>query len=61
MKIKNQGTQGQNSTETQPKQSVPERAYELYLQRGQESGHELEDWLQAEQEVSGQDKNPPNA
>ena len=26
------------------------RAYEIYLQRGGQSGHELEDWLQAELE-----------
>ena len=26
------------------------RAYELYVQRGNESGSELEDWLQAEEE-----------
>lgn len=32
--------------------SVQNRAYELYLKRGQEPGHELEDWLQAEREVS---------
>ena len=27
------------------------RAYELYVQRGNQSGSELEDWLQAETEV----------
>jgi len=27
------------------------RAYELYLQRGGTDGHEVEDWLQAEQEI----------
>ena len=27
------------------------RAYELYVQRGNESGSELEDWLQAEEEI----------
>jgi Protein of unknown function (DUF2934) len=27
------------------------RAYELYLQRGGVDGHEVEDWLQAEQEL----------
>jgi hypothetical protein len=27
------------------------RAYELYVQRGSASGSELEDWLQAEEEV----------
>ncbi len=27
------------------------RAYELYEQRGQEPGNELQDWLQAETEI----------
>jgi hypothetical protein len=28
------------------------RAYELYEQRGRNDGHELDDWLQAESEVT---------
>ncbi len=28
------------------------RAYELYLQRGGEDGHDNEDWLRAEEEIS---------
>ncbi len=28
------------------------RAYELYEERGREDGHELEDWLRAEDEVT---------
>jgi hypothetical protein len=27
------------------------RAYQLYVERGNQSGSELDDWLQAEQEV----------
>jgi len=27
------------------------RAYELYVERGNQSGAELDDWLQAEEEV----------
>jgi hypothetical protein len=30
---------------------IRRRAYELYLQRGNESGSELDDWLQAEEEI----------
>lgn len=30
---------------------VQRRAYELFVARGQEPGHELEDWLQAEEEI----------
>jgi hypothetical protein len=30
---------------------IQRRAYELYVERGNQSGSELDDWLQAEQEV----------
>ena len=30
---------------------VRRRAYELYEERGREDGHELEDWLRAEEEI----------
>ena len=30
---------------------IQSRAYERYLERGQEAGHDLDDWLQAEREV----------
>ena len=30
---------------------IRRRAYELYVQRGSESGSELDDWLQAEEEI----------
>ena len=30
---------------------IAARAYQRYLARGSESGHDLEDWLEAEQEV----------
>lgn len=29
------------------------RAYELFLKRGGEHGHDVEDWLQAEAEITG--------
>ena len=28
------------------------RAYELYVARGREDGHELDDWLRAEEEIT---------
>jgi hypothetical protein len=31
---------------------IRERAYELYEARGREDGHELEDWIRAEEEVT---------
>jgi len=30
---------------------IRQRAYELYVQRSKESGSEIEDWLQAEDEI----------
>ena len=30
---------------------IRRRAYELYVQRGSQSGSELDDWLQAEEEI----------
>jgi len=30
---------------------IAERAYALYLARGSEDGHDVEDWLQAEREL----------
>ena len=31
---------------------IRERAYELYEARGREEGHDLEDWLRAEEEIT---------
>jgi hypothetical protein len=48
-----------NDGEKNPRKSSPseddirKRAYELYVARGGESGHDLDDWLRAECEVSG--------
>jgi len=42
------------SAPTEPKtleDQVRRRAYELYEERGREDGHELEDWLRAEEEI----------
>jgi len=35
-------------------EQIRRRAYELYEQRGRDDGRELEDWLQAESEVTRQ-------
>jgi hypothetical protein len=32
-------------------EAIAERAYELFLERGAEHGHDLEDWLRAEREL----------
>ncbi|MGB4070063.1 MAG: DUF2934 domain-containing protein [Nitrospira sp.] len=36
--------------------SIALRAYELYLQRGEMNGHEVEDWLQAEREITQEER-----
>jgi hypothetical protein len=43
-----------NQTEPTPEQleQIRARAYELFEQRGGEPGHDVEDWLQAEAEVT---------
>ena len=37
------------------REQIETRAYELYLKRGRVQGHDLEDWLQAERELSQMD------
>jgi hypothetical protein len=32
---------------------IRQRAHEIYLERGGEDGSEMDDWLQAEQEILG--------
>ena len=34
------------------KEDIADRAYGLYVQRGRESGQDVEDWLRAEKELS---------
>lgn len=33
-------------------EAIAQRAFELFLARGREHGHDLEDWLQAEREFA---------
>ena len=45
---------GNGSTEADgsaPGEEIRRRAYEIYLERGEQPGHELDDWLQAEREL----------
>ena len=35
-------------------QEIRNRAYEIYLQRGAQPGCEVEDWLQAERELTNE-------
>jgi Protein of unknown function (DUF2934) len=38
-------------------QEIRNRAYEIYLQRGAQPGYEVEDWLQAECELTTESSN----
>ena len=35
-------------------EEIRRRAYKIYLQRGEQPGRELDDWLQAERELEGE-------
>ena len=52
MKEKNKEHQPSTGESDPNQDEVARRAYELYQARGEEPGHELEDWLHAEQEVN---------
>lgn len=41
-----------NETTTLDAEAIAKRAYELYLQRGSVPGHEIDDWLEAEAQLS---------
>jgi hypothetical protein len=43
---------GRRAAPAPSSEAIAKRAYELYLQRGSISGYELEDWLQAEAELT---------
>ncbi len=34
-------------------EEIRRRAYEIYLERGEQAGRDLDDWLQAERELEG--------
>ena len=48
---KNQHKQGSNGEENPDPKTIGRRAYELYLERGTDPGHDFEDWLRAEREL----------
>lgn len=40
---------------------IAARAYELYVARGCEDGHDMEDWIRAESELRGRTMQPMSA
>jgi hypothetical protein len=51
-----QGSAGEQNPD--PKK-IEHRAYELYLDRGSEPGHDFEDWLRAERELKERSEAAP--
>jgi hypothetical protein len=47
------GKKPSTSTREDVEEQVRLRAYQLYEERGRENGHEVEDWLRAEEEIKG--------
>ena len=39
-------------------EQIRRRAYELYEERDREDGHDVEDWLRAEAEITGRTQKP---
>ena len=46
------------SVDSMRDEKIRSRAYEIYLERGGEPGHDLEDWFQAEQEFTTGESKP---
>jgi len=44
--------------ELELKYQIRLRAYELYEARGRKDGHQVEDWLRAEEEITGKQARP---
>jgi hypothetical protein len=50
--------QGSRSVESRPDQEcIARRAYERFEARGRENGRDLDDWLEAERELTGMSTN----
>ena len=44
--------EGERLRHSTREQEIRNRAYEIYLQRGEESGDDAQDWFQAERELT---------
>jgi hypothetical protein len=44
----------ERKTREMPTTEIERRAYELYLERGGEDGHDVDDWIRAERELGPQ-------
>jgi hypothetical protein len=48
--------QSVNQSSADLEEHIRRRAYELYLERGQKEGHDIEDWERARAEIRGSDQ-----
>lgn len=44
-------SENKSGSQSPMSEAVAQRAFDLYLARGGQEGHDLEDWLQAEREI----------
>jgi hypothetical protein len=51
-KLKKAARQKEELLDSTREQEIRNRAYEIYLQRGEQPGDEVDDWLQAERELA---------
>ena len=52
------GNEERSVDSSAPEQEIRRRAYEIYLERGEEPGRDLDDWLQAERELASREITP---
>jgi hypothetical protein len=53
---KQPSTFGRTTAEETSEEQIRRRAYELYEARGDGNGHDLEDWFEAESEITGRNQ-----
>jgi hypothetical protein len=51
-KLKKAARQKEELLDSTREQEIRNRAYEIFLQRGEQPGDEVDDWLQAERELA---------
>jgi hypothetical protein len=50
---------GSNGKQNPEPKKIEHRAYELYLDRGSDPGHDFDDWLRAERELKAEGEAAP--
>ena len=58
-RLESQVDERERFSQSTSEQAIRQRAYEIYLRRARQSGSELEDWLQAERELTANESRLP--